>query len=346
MAVQLLIMRRFFALPEREFYYFGDIVTQYLWWFGILATLTDALTRAKPSSTGRRRLVIDGILWLAILVVAAYVVIDPSAISFLTHASARSIDAYHPLSSSRYPIVTAGEEWILMSSGLGASIAIVGISAHIFRAMIAHGPEGVCRPRMIAMTVLVLTAAGGYAFWFYAVARNYYAPDFEGGGFGASWWHHAGGVILAGTWVTYLIYRGWHIAGERSTSTAPLPASIDLPLAAENLLALTLISVAAIIHIGQEAWHYWNGFTPNAWVGVALLLFQPTTYFMAALLVRSLQLIRLRWKGGAPAPLALVPITLREFVISWLLLAGVLVVAIPTFAAFSFSFWLGPWYRW
>ena len=29
-----------------------------------------------------------------------------------------------------------------------------------------------------------------------------------------------------------------------------------------------------------------------------------------------------------------------------LLLAMILAVAIPTFAAFSFSFWLGPWYRW
>ena len=115
-------------------------------------------------------------------------------------------------------------------------------------------------------------------------------------------------------------------------------------MAAEDLVALTLISVATIIHIGQEAWHtYWNA---SALSDVVWLLFQPTNYFMAALLVRSLQLMRLRWKGTVPAPLTLVPITLREFVISWLLLAGIIAVAIPTFAAFSFSYWLGPWYRW
>jgi hypothetical protein len=67
---------------------------------------------------------------------------------------------------------------------------------------------------------------------------------------------------------------------------------------------------------------------------------------MAALLIRSVQLMRLRWKGVAPAPLILVPIKLREFAASWLLLAAILAVAVPTFAAFGFSFWLGPWYRW
>ena len=195
--------------------------------------------------------------------------------------------------------------------------------------------------------MVILAAASGYAFWFHAIARNHYAPDFEGVGFGASWWHHVGGVILTVACSTYWIYRGWHAAGERSTLNAPPQASIDLPLAAENLLALTLISIAVIIHLGQDAWHnYGNAFTQSEWEGVAWLLFQPTTYFMAALLVRSLQLMRLRWKGGAPAPLVLVRITLRELVTAWLLLAGIIAVAIPTFAAFSFSFWLGPWYRW
>ena len=347
MAVQLLTMRRFFALPEGAFYYFGDVVTQYLWWFGIFVALTDALMRAKPNSTKRRRLVIDGVLWFCMLAVAAYVVIDLSFIPYLTYSTTRSIDASHEPSISRYPIMTARDEWLLFGTGLLAATAIVGIAAFNFRAMKARGPVGVCRPRWMAITIVILTAAGGYAYWFHALARNYYAPDFEGAGFGAGWWHHAGGVTLAAAWVTYLIYRGWHATRERSTLTAPPRASIDLPLAAEDLVVLTLISVVAILHIGQEAWHYYgNGLTQNVWEGVAWVLFQPSTYFMAALLVRSLQLIRLRWQDGAPAPLILVPITLREIVASWLLLAAILAVAIPTFAAFSFSYWLGPWYRW
>lgn len=347
MTIQLLTMRRFFELSEGEPIFYGDVVTRYLWWFGILAALTDALIRAKRSSTERRRLGIDRVLWLGILIVAAYVVIDLSFISFLVYTATRSIDASHLLVCSRYPIVTAGDEWLLLSSGLGAAIAIVGVAALNFRAMKTRGPGGLCQPRLIAMTLLALTAAGGYAFWFYAVARNYYAPDFEGVGFGASWWHHMGGVILAAACVTYWIYRGWHAVDDRSAPPALAQASIELPLAAESLLALTLIAVAAVIHIVQEArYYYGNGFTQNAWEGVAWLLFQPSAYFMAALLVRGLQLIRLRWHGGAPSPLILVPITLWEFVASWLLLAAILAVAVPTFAAFSFSFWLGPWYRW
>jgi hypothetical protein len=76
------------------------------------------------------------------------------------------------------------------------------------------------------------------------------------------------------------------------------------------------------------------------------LMVYPSTYFIIAMLLASIQLMRLRWQGRAPAPLTLIPLKSSEFVASWLLLAMILAVAIPTFAAFSFSFWLGPWYRW
>jgi hypothetical protein len=137
--------------------------------------------------------------------------------------------------------MTSGDEWLLFGTGLLAATAIVGIATFNFRAMKVRGPGGVCQPRSIAITVVILIAASGYAFWFHALARNHYAPDFEGVGFGASWWHHAGGVSLAAAWVTYLIYRGWHAAGERLTLNAPPQAFLDLALAAENLVALTLI---------------------------------------------------------------------------------------------------------
>jgi hypothetical protein len=347
MTIQLLTMRRFFELPKGDFYYYGDVVTQYLWWFGILAALTDALIRAKPKTSQRRWLIIDRVLWAGVLCLAAYVVIDLSLITFLVYIATKGVDAYHGLSYSRYPIKTAADEWLLLCTGLCSALAIVGVATCYFRAMSAYGLRGVCRPRLIAATALALAGAGSYVFWFYAIARDYYVPDFENVGFGASWWHHLGGGALAATWVTYFIYRSWHAAGERSTSPAPSQKSIDLPLAAENLSALALISLAAIIHLGQSIWqNYGNAFTQNEWEGVAWLLFQPNTYFMAALLVRSLQLMRFRWTGRAPAPLLLVPLRSRDFVTSWLLLAAILAISVPTFAAFSFSFWLGPWYRW
>ena len=347
MTIQLLTMRRFFELPEGKPIFYGDVVTRYLWWFGILAALTDALDRADPKPSQRRRIVLDGVLLFGLLCLATCVLIDLSGITFMVYIATSEVDGGHGLSYSRYPIMSAGDEWLLLCTGLSSVVAIVGVAVFYFRAMNACGPRGVCRPRLIAAIALALAVAGSYVFWFYATARNYYAPDLENVGFGASWWHHVGGVALAATWVTCSIYRGWHAAGERSTSSASHHNSIDLPLAAENLPGLALISLAAIIHLGQNAWHnYGKLLTQSEWEGVALLLTQPVTYFMAALLVRSVQLMRLRWKGGAPAPLVLVPITLREFVTAWLLLAGIIAVAIPTFAAFSFSFWLGPWYRW
>jgi hypothetical protein len=72
----------------------------------------------------------------------------------------------------------------------------------------------------------------------------------------------------------------------------------------------------------------------------------PSNYFTVAMLFFSLNLLCLRWTGRAPGPLPIVPLQTREFVAAWLLLAVIVALAIPTFAAFSFSFWLGPWYRW
>ena len=270
-----------------------------------------------------------------------------SFITYLTHLATSAVDADHGLSYSRYPILTTTDEWLLLTTGLCSFFAICGAATLYLLAINAYGPRGVCRPRCIMAIALVLIGAGCYAFWFYAIARNFYAPDFENVGLDASWWHHLGGVILAATCVTYFLYRGWHASGERSMPPTPLQESINLPLAAENYPGLALIFWAAFIHLSQSVWHsYGNPIQQSPWESVGDLLYQPDTYFMAALLIRSLQLMRLRWKGTAPAPLTLVAVTSSEFVTSWLLLAGIIAIAIPTFAAFSFSFWLGPWYRW
>jgi len=61
MTIQLLTMQRFFKLPEREFYFYGDAVTQYLWWFAILAALTDAFIRARPKLPQKGCRILNGV---------------------------------------------------------------------------------------------------------------------------------------------------------------------------------------------------------------------------------------------------------------------------------------------
>jgi hypothetical protein len=76
------------------------------------------------------------------------------------------------------------------------------------------------------------------------------------------------------------------------------------------------------------------------------LVVDPLTYFITAMLILSFQLIRFCWKGQAPAPLVIIPLKSSDFIVAWLILAAIFAVALLTFAAFGFSFWLGPWYRW
>jgi hypothetical protein len=67
---------------------------------------------------------------------------------------------------------------------------------------------------------------------------------------------------------------------------------------------------------------------------------------MTALLIASWRLAALRRKRMLPHPPVLRPMSGRRFFTAFIMLLMSLAVGIPTLAIFSFSFWLGPWYRW
>jgi hypothetical protein len=120
-----------------------------------------------------------------------------------------------------------------------------------------------------------------------------------------------------------------------------------LPLAGESLPVLALLSVGSAYFIVQTIREFTNVAVPLGWKKTLLeLLAYPDTAFVAALAVCSIKLGYLRLKGIAPAPLILVPLSPWKFLAALLLLLSLTAVAIPTLAAFSFSFWLSGWSGW
>lgn len=345
-AIQAMVTRGFIELPKGEFYFFEDVVTQYVWWLAILVALTDAFMRANPHAAQRRRKVVSGLLLLGLLFLLLHIVTDLSFITFLVHAACRGVDSTHSVENSRYPITSDADEWLLFGAGFAGIAAIVVAAATNFAALQTRGLSGVSRPAILVACGSLSAAAAGYCYWFFAIARPYYSADLVGVGFAASWWHQVGGIALAATWITYAVYHESRAAHTNSPSESSAPESVSLPVAADGLIVLALISLATTIYLAQLVWqNYDNVYTQSKWEGLGYMLFQPVTCFMTALLLRSLQLVRLRWSGKAPAPLTIIPVKSSELIVAWLLLAAIVAVAIPTFAAFSFSFWLGPWYR-
>jgi hypothetical protein len=277
-------------------------------------------------------------------------VTDHFFIPYLTHLACKGVDVDAPLTFQRYPFTTRAEEWFLFLTTSGAAATIVAAGGLSLRAMARHGLSGLRRPATLATLALLLGTSGGVCYWFHAITRNRLAPDLEDIGFGSSWWQQAGGIAMAAMLTTYVVYLGWRASASLLTTPKDLHASLALPLASENFFALVLLSTTAMLRLGQIIWtNLGEDFlaTPMDALGyLPYLVVDPLTYFITAMLILSFQLIRFCWKGQAPAPLVIIPLKSSDFIVAWLILAAIFAVAILTFAAFGFSFWLGPWYRW
>lgn len=345
-AIHFLTMHGVIELPKSDLFFFGDVATQYVWWLAILASLSDACMRAKINAPCRRWLIVDAIVYLCATCLALYIVLELSLVIFLVHAATDDVDSGFASSYSRYPIVTYRDEWMLFASSAAAATAIVVAGVFFSPLKNSNGASDSIKRSSLAFLLLLTVISAAYAYWFYSTALNYYSPDLASVGSGARWWKQLGGVVLGAMLVSCVTYRAWHSRERKSFAPESNPTILELPFAAENLAILLVLLAATSLQLAEQIWMALDE-TLGSWTEtLPYLLVYPSTYFIIAMLLASIQLMRLRWQGRAPAPLTLIPLKSSEFVASWLLLAAIVAVAIPTFAAFSFSFWLGPWYRW
>ena len=322
-----------------------DVMTGYAWWLAIVVALNDASSRMSVNRTGWRKSVVHGLAGAFALVLGIYLVIEVFYVVYLTHAACRSVDLHHPPEYHRYPTLTNLDQWLLSALPAAAVAAAVIAGIASLRAFSKHGLRGPFRRRTLTPIVLLLTASGSYTCWYYVVGHDYYSPDFADVEASANWWQVSGSMVLVALAITYVAYRAWRAHSPPDSLQLEIE---DFPPAGEQGFAITAVFAAPCTYLVQlilASLGYAGNFS-SAFDVLLNLAAAPFSLLLFAMLLQAARLARLRWQGSGHAPLVVIPFRLREFAAAWLLMAVIAAIAIPTFAAFSFSFWLGPWYRW
>jgi hypothetical protein len=344
LAWQMLNARGFMTLPESSLYFYSDLLTVHGWWLLLIILLIEATGRAKsPMSAGPPRRVLNALAWIGMSLFGAYVIINTALITYLVHVACRGVDATNQYTGNRYPIWFVSQESTFAGLGLTAVVAVILAAFLLCSGIRSQANRGWQRYMRILPGLMLLAAAGAYCSWYYRVALPTVSPDLGATEFGSTWFEQIGGVALGLMLITAGATRTARTAARGSQSPS---RQIHLPAAAESLAVLVFLASATGLIVVQSIRGCFDSAYGTASEMLPYLLVYPDTTLTAAILILALHQMWLRRKGGSPAPLHLVPLEGKRLASAWLALAAILSIGIPTLAAFSFSFWLGPWYRW
>jgi hypothetical protein len=343
---RILVGLHYVELPEDQAILGTDVVTDYLLWLLLLLVLRACVYQARPvKAPVSGGFFIAAPIWIGLVLFAAYALIHTSLIMYLVHLACRGIDATLEFTGNRYPL------WNERQEAIFALRAAVAVLAWLIGTILATQSLANRRARTnfwrIASAIVgvsLIAAAGGFVWWFGAYAYSQVSPDLAGTGVASNWYQRLGaGVILA----VLAGVGAARVAQIKQKHQPGVPArAIALPLAAESWLVVVLL-LAEFGYLMIQAVASFIG--PNSmlgWDDLPYLLTNPDLILMTALLIASWRLAALRRKRMLPQPLALRPMSGPRFFTAFVMLLMSLAVGIPTLAIFSFSFWLGPWYRW
>ncbi len=333
-----------------------DLFPDVLWFACMVAVLFESLSRWRARKPRPAALRDHSALWWVTGVVFALLVLPQVAgIHFLAHLATSGIEANIPLRFQRagaFPI-QATEGFRLTWLSLGA-VAAVGIAILLWW-YASRTPCATRTKRLLAGAgyVLSLAVAAAFCIWFYRTEFYRVSPDLAGSKWTVSdlvWpeW------LAPTTLVAALVSVGAFQLARRDECWEPLSDKTradDYDPLHDSVPCLLLLTIAALLyeldllHCFVDSMTWFGGSFRWSELFYDLLAF-PDNYLALAVLVLSLQLLWYRWRRRGEQPdWQLAVVDGRRFVLNWVALAVLVVVGIPTVAAYAFAFWLGPWYR-
>jgi hypothetical protein len=351
LAIRLLVDRGFFTLPEKEGarFFYGDVMTMHVWWLALGIALTEKLRRERSPSKSRRGRVVTIVTSLGAAAICACILVYMLCMTFLVHEACRGNDASQAIADQRYPIYTIAEQKWLALFAAGGYIAVLLAATFLIGSLRQTSDRGHERRFACGLGMLLVAGAAAFSSWFYWRRLPTISPDLAYAGVSGTWFQLLGGGVLAAMAVTYAAYRVARTSDARRLIQRWHPAH-DL----SSLATMLLLLVAAIVFFVQhyrsavETVGWWR--SRGVWIEIgetiAEALASPDAYFMLAITVLSVQLAWSQSSRKRDPELAVYTIDGRRFTAALVVFTALTLVAIPTFLAASFAFWLGPWYRW
>jgi hypothetical protein len=346
----LFTARRVFTLPEQS--ELLDIFPAIVWKLCVIVVLAASVSRWKVRSqkpAGPWRIVAA---WICGSLLAFLVLPDSAMITFLVHIATSGIEAAIPHSVSRHGVFPDhGAEgfrafWISL-----AAVATV-VAAATFLVLANSKCCGTRGRKTIAATgfAVLLMVAAAYCVWYYGYESHRISPDLASAGPAANWFGWLSGGLLAAVIVTAGALRLSQdcetdvVSGDASVAFHEYFVCLLLPVAAILIERIEMLRLAMSLS-GLRSLFFGGTQLPPFLDLILAYLRDVTAYLALAVTVLAIHLMWLRWRRRKESvPVRISAVDGRRFLWNWLALATIVIVGVPTISAFSFVFWLGPWW--
>jgi hypothetical protein len=314
----------------------------------LTAVLCNSLTRWRPSAWDRterprKRL----IFWLLAAILGLLVVVQGGLLAFLVHEAVAGIEAAIPARFQRpgvYPNLR--EEGFRPFWMAATAVATLGLASIILIGAIRPSNSKWSWITAIAIAGLLLMIPVVFCRWYYFSEFHRLSPELAGAGLEADWVQWLVGGTLAVALVTAIAYqlaRSNHV----EVISADLSHQIDSAALHESVPLLFIIAIHAVYVVALQIMQVASlasWFVPRNVMFFLSFLWYPTSLLVLAQAIAGLQLCWIRFEHRNQVTRWVLPgLSHRQFVRQLVLLSLLLAVAIPTFSAFGFIAWLGPW---
>jgi hypothetical protein len=345
--LKLLISRRIFELPKHEVTLVTTILPDVLWVTCVIVVLSESVMRWQAVARRQDARFMTPIVWVTGVILALLVVPDVALVTWLVHLATEGIERYAPLALQRqgaFPDHQA-EGFRLFWSSLGV-VCCVLLAAILIRPICRT--VGKARWLLIGAYAALVLASAIFCAWYYVIERHRISPDLSSVGLASNWSDWLGGCALTFMFITIGSYRLTESTSLLRVAEYDVKTREHLGFH-ESFGCLILLAVAGILYFLEMIRAAVSGINllgPPSFAETAVYLFKDPNfllYFSVCFL--SLKLCWLRWRRRNDQVAWDLPvIKKKDFLSSWVLLALVTIVAIPTTSIFAFVYWLGPWF--
>ena len=346
LSVDVLASQQAFSLPQTYFFaasvgWYPLVYTKYVC---IIVALGACLDQFRAPAPIRARSVGRVILeWLSSVVLALLVLPRGLMILLLVYLALHGVEAaqpaaYHrPGASPNFHTEGYWLFWLALAEVLSLAVATALWTMTVAR----HNQSKAIKYSVRAIALIAFSFPALFSCWYFMEGLPVISPDFSAGGLESRWWHWAEAAILLAFLIPAGTYRvisttatvvGLNIAEHLAESTSFLMTTMTKLLALSGAMGFILFPID-LLRLGE---------TYSEYVDIlGYCLTDVEGYLPLAVYLLSFQLLwKLRRSGKQPVRLR--AIEAKSFFATCLVLAILIVVGIPTIAAYSFCFWLGP----